>query len=320
LRRYLQLPSSDPDSPDANLYQSRQLIKELKDRDPVKTVNNVLNYFATQDFYYSRSPPLLFNNPVDEFLFETKRGYCEHYASSFTILMRLAGIPARVVTGYQGGEMNPIDNFMTLRQSDAHAWSEVYLDKQGWVRVDPTAAIPPGNIENTADAIRLNSTLKKPETLFKTSWFGEQLKQIGYAFDAMNNRWNQWVLGYNNKTQKAFFEAIGIKEITWQGLSQLLFTILAVLTALLAYIVFSNQSQKLDDIQKYYFKFLKKLKKYDLVKAPSEGAGDFCGRAVLKQPGKEQAIKSITQLYQELRYNKVNQNQLDNFKQLIKSF
>ena len=113
----------------------------------------------------STSPSYYYNNPIDEFLFETKRGYCEHYASSFTVLMRLADIPARVVTGYQGGEINPIDNYMTLRQSDAHAWSEVYLGKMGWVRVDPTAAIPPGNIEDSADAIRLNSNLKKPDEI-----------------------------------------------------------------------------------------------------------------------------------------------------------
>jgi len=319
LDRYLQLPQSDQSSPDANLYKSRRLIEELKDTNPAQTVNNVLNYFATQNFYYSRTPPLLFDNPIDEFLFESKRGYCEHYASSFTVLMRLAGIPARIVTGYQGGEMNPIDNFMTLRQSDAHAWSEVFLGKQGWVRVDPTAAIPPGNIENTADALRLNSTLKKPDALFKSSWFGKQMKKMRYAWDAMNNRWNQWVLGYNNKKQKAFFEAIGIKEITWQGLSQLLFTILAVLTGILAYIVFSSQQQKQSEVQKYYAKFLSKLKRYQLVKAPSEGAVDFCQRAILKQPGKESAIKSITHLYQELRYKKLNQEQLDNFKQQVKS-
>lgn len=320
LRRYLQLPSSDPSSTDANLYKSRQLISELKDNNPAQTVNNVLNHFATQDFYYSRSPPLLFDNPVDEFLFESRRGYCEHYASSFTILMRLAGIPARVVTGYQGGEMNPIDNFMTVRQSDAHAWSEVFLGEQGWVRVDPTAAIPPGNIENSADALRLNSTLKKPAALFKSSWFSKQVKKMRHTLDAINNRWNQWVLGYNNKKQKAFFEAIGIKEISWQGLSQLLFSILAILTALLAYIVFSKQKQKQNDIQKYYFKFLNKLRKYDLVKAPSEGAADFCRRAVLQQPGKESAIQTITHLYQELRYNKVNRVQLENFKQQVNSF
>lgn len=315
--RYLKLP----DSKGTNLKQSRLLMSRLTDRSsPTTTIKNVLNYFSTQDFYYSRSPPLLYDDPIDEFLFETKRGYCEHYASSFTILMRLAGIPARIVTGYQGGEINPIDNFMTVRQSDAHAWSEVYLANKGWVRVDPTAAIPPANIENTADALRLNSNLKKPDNLFKTSWLTNQIKQMRYTWDAINNRWNQWILGYNNKRQKAFFAAIGIKEISWQGLSQLLFSILAVLTGILALIIFSNKSKNRNELQTNYFKFLKKLKKKGLTKLNSEGADDFCSRAIIKLPDNKNSIKQITKLYQELRYKNFNQKQFDKFKNQIKSF
>ncbi len=315
--RYLKLPDSD----DSNLSKSRKLISQLKNpTNPQITVNNVLNYFSTQNFYYSRNPPLLFDNPIDEFLFETKRGYCEHYASSFTVLMRLAGIPARVVTGYQGGEINPIDNYMTIRQSDAHAWSEVFLGEKGWVRVDPTAAIPPDNIENMEDAIRLYSKLDKPSRLFKTSWLSKQFKQMHFAWDAINNRWNQWILGYNNKRQKAFFAAIGVPEITWRGLSQLLFSILAVLTALLAFIVFSNKSKKKNIIQNTYFKFLKKMKKHGLIKALSEGAAGFCQRAILQLPEQKQAIEQITLLYQQLRYKKYNEKQFIIFKNIIKSF
>ena len=316
INRYLKLPKSD-----SNLSKSRLLMKDLKDTEsPLNTVKNVLNYFSTQDFYYSRQPPLLYNNPIDEFLFDTKRGYCEHYASSFTVLMRIAGIPARVVTGYQGGEINPIDNYMTLRQSDAHAWSEVYIENKGWIRIDPTAAIPPGNIENTDDAIRLNSTLKKPAGLFKSSWLTQQMKQMYFAWDAVNNRWNQWILGYDNKRQKSLFAAIGIPEITWQGLSQLLFSILGVLTALLAFIVFSNHSKEKNDIQNTYFKFLKKMKKLGLTKALSEGADDFCHRAIIKLPDQQFAIEQITFLYQQLRYKKYDEEELILFKKKIKYF
>ena len=317
--RYLKLPDSDSNG--GSLYKSRQLMEQLKDsNNPTNTVKNVLNYIATQDFYYSRVPPLLYNDPIDEFLFETKRGYCEHYASSFTILMRLAGIPSRVVTGYQGGEMNPIDNFMTIRQSDAHAWSEVFLGNKGWVRVDPTAAIPPGNIENTDDAIRLNSNLKKPAGLYKSSWLSKQMKQMRFALDAVNNRWNQWVLGYNSNRQKALFKAFGVPEITWQGLSQLLFSILGVLTMILAFVVFSNQSNKKNEIQKTYFEFLNKLKKRGLVKALSEGADDFSQRAILQYPKHKTAIENITLLYQKLRYEQCNEERLLKFKQQIKLF
>ncbi len=320
MQRYLKLPQPYSNEQGSNLYKSRLLINKLKDpANPRETVNNVINYFATQNFYYSRKPPLLYNNPIDEFLFETKRGYCEHYASSFTVLMRLAGIPARVVTGYQGGEMNPIDNFMTIRQSDAHAWSEVFLGEKGWVRIDPTAAIPSENIENTDDALRLNSNRKKPAHLFKLTWLSKQMKQMRFAWDAVNNRWNQWVLGYNNKRQKAFFAAIGIPEITWQGLSQLLFSILAVLTGILALIIFSNKKTHNDDVQLYYSKFLKKLMKHGLIKELSEGADDFCQRAVSKLPRHQAVIEQITHLYQQLRYSEPNIKRLTLLKKLIQT-
>ena len=321
LDRYLLLPSSDSTDSSQLFFKSRQLIKKLMDPiNPQNTINNVLNYFSTQDFYYSRQPPLLFDDPVDEFLFETKRGYCEHYASSFTVLMRLAGIPSRVVTGYQGGEINPLDQYMTLRQSDAHAWSEVYLGDKGWVRVDPTAAIPPGNIENTADALRLNSSLTKPKSLFETSWLTKSFKQARFAIDAINNRWNQWVLGYNKQRQKAFFEALGIPEITWQGLSQLLFSILSVLTAILAFIVFSKNKSHQDQTQQLYQKFLKKVAKIKIYKAITEGAADFAKRLINNQPHHEKQITSITNLYHQLRYKIFSQNKLDQLKDEISQF
>ncbi len=308
MARYLKLPQSYSNEPGSQLYQSRKLINKLKVAgDPQTTINNVLKYFSTENFYYSRKPPLLHHNPVDEFLFESKRGYCEHYASSFTVLMRLAGIPARIVTGYQGGEINPIDNYMTVRQSDAHAWSEVFLAKKGWLRIDPTAAIPPGNIENSDDARRLNSNLKRASRIYDTNWLSRQIKQMRFAWDAVNNRWNQWILGYDNKKQKAFFAAIGIPDITWQGLSQLLFGILGILTALLAFIIFSARQHN-DSAQKLYDKFLKKLTRYKLVKEPSEGADDFCKRAVIALPKNKADIELITLLYQKLRYSFPDKN------------
>ena len=314
-KRYLDLPESD------NLNQSRELINKIKDpSDPQNTVKNVLNYFSTQNFYYSRQPPLLFDDPVDEFLFKTKRGYCEHYASSFTVLMRLAGIPARVVTGYQGGELNPIDNYMTVRQSDAHAWSEVYIEGKGWLRVDPTAAIPPENIENTADALRLNSSQTKPSYLYETNWLTNKIKQARFTWDAVNNRWNQWVLGYNNKKQKAFFAAIGIPEISWQGLSQLLFSLLALLTAVLAFFIFSNSSKNKDEVQAAYFLFLKKMEKRGILKADFEGANDFCQRAILKLPKDKNRIEKITRLYQLMRYKAASIKHLSELKNCIKNF
>lgn len=297
-QRYLQLPGNPQ-----LLQRSRELMRQLhQPGNPEQTIANVLNLFANGEFYYSRNPPLLFDDPVDEFLFTSKRGYCEHYASSFTTLMRLAGIPARVVTGYQGGEINPIDDFMTLRQSDAHAWSEVYIESKGWIRVDPTAAIPPANIENTADAQRLNSSQEKPTTIYETSWLTRSFKQARFAWDAINNRWNQWIIGYNAKKQKSLFSAIGIPEISWQGLSQLLFSILGILTAVLAYFIFKPANRSVSEVEKYYARFLKKLSKRGIEKHPAEAAGNFAIRAVESIPDQQAHISNITELYQRLRY------------------
>ena len=107
-------------------------------------MNNVLNHFNQEEFFYTLQPPPLGSNPIDRFLFDSKRGFCEHYASAFTFMMRSAGIPARVVVGFQGGEPNPIGGHMVVRMSDAHAWSEVWIEGEGWRRVDPTAAVAPG--------------------------------------------------------------------------------------------------------------------------------------------------------------------------------
>ena len=314
MEQYLRVPASS--SP-----RTRKLLQRLQDKyNNENTIKNVLNYFATQDFYYSRNPPLLFDQPIDEFLFDSKRGYCGHYASSFAILMRLAGIPSRIVTGYQGGEVNPLDGYMTLRQSDAHAWVEVYLNEKGWVRIDPTTAIPPGNIENDADARRLNSSQQKPSKIFESSWLSKSFKRVRFAWDAVNNRWNQWVLGYDNTRQKAFFEAIGIPEISWKGLSQLLFSILGVLTGLLAFIVFRKNKNQYDEVQKLYRQFLHKFKKVKLIKNPAEGANSFALRASEQLPGSKHPIQRITSLYLHLRYKEFNTNNLNRFKQAITQF
>ena len=116
-------------------------------RDPEQRVRSVLTMFTEQPFAYTLQPPLLGRNSVDDFLFKTRSGFCEHYASAFVVLMRAAGVPARVVMGYQGGEFNPIDGFLAVRQSEAHAWAEVWIAGRGWVRVDPTAAVAPERVQ-----------------------------------------------------------------------------------------------------------------------------------------------------------------------------
>jgi transglutaminase-like putative cysteine protease len=160
LASYLQLPGKPT-------VRIQELIKRWRadsSNGHEDIVNSALQHFRELPFYYTRKPPLLLKNPVDEFLFESRRGFCEHYASSFVYLMRASGIPARVVTGYLGGESNPVSDYFIVRQSDAHAWAEVWLQGKGWIRIDPTAMIPPSRIENSRDLQRIapNSAIKPP--------------------------------------------------------------------------------------------------------------------------------------------------------------
>src|SRR5690606_20431075 len=139
-RRSLLLPASvNP--------QTRRMAKQwfAESRNEQDYVNRILHYFQ-QEFIYTLEPPLLGHHSIDEFLWGSKQGFCEHFASAFAFMMRAAGIPARVVVGYQGGEVNPLKNFLVVRQADAHAWTEVWFAGQGWLRIDPTAAVAPERI------------------------------------------------------------------------------------------------------------------------------------------------------------------------------
>ena len=199
----------------------------------LEAVNSVLNLFRTQLFFYTLVPPELGRDPVDEFLFETRRGFCEHYASAFVFLMRAAGVPARVVTGYQGGEMNPLGDYLIVRQSEAHAWAEVWLEGQGWRRVDPTAAVSPARIE-----VGVAAALPQGEPL-PLAVRGDLrfFKQLRFTLDAVTNSWNQWVLGYTPDRQLHLMERLGLGKPTWQTLIVLLMCMAGAVLLVLALMI-----------------------------------------------------------------------------------
>ena len=172
---------------------------------------------------------LMGKDSVDEFLFSAKAGFCEHFASAFVFLMRAAGVPARVVTGYQGGDLNPIDRIITVRQSDAHAWAEVYLPRRGWIRVDPTAAAIPGRVASGL-ARALPQDVGLP--LMMRPQF-QWLRALRYRWEVLAHKWNVWVLDYNPDRQRDLMAYFGMRDADWRYLTATLFTILGVLTALL---------------------------------------------------------------------------------------
>ena len=190
-------------------------------------------------YRYTLEPGVYGRDTADEFWFERKAGFCEHIASAFVVLMRSAGVPARIVTGYQGGAVNSVDGVWTVRQSDAHAWSEVWIDQQGWVRVDPTASVAPGRlqpggVEETAGALG---------EVFSTSrgW----ATRVRYTWEAVNDRWNQWVLNYTEDRQLDLLKRLGFSDPDWASMARVLGGI--ALVALLAGLAWSRFTQRSRD-------------------------------------------------------------------------
>lgn len=313
--RYLDLPRGI--SP-----RTQQLVFELRNASssPADFVQRTLNYFHDNEFYYSREAPILFEDPVDEFIFETRKGFCEHYASSFTVMMRMAGIPARVVIGYQGGEINPLSDYMIVHQSDAHSWSEIYLVDRGWLRIDPTTAIPASRVENLADLERIQSA-QNPDRIFTEGNFINKVWKHGrYAWDAMNNRWKQWVIDFNHTRQKSLFSAFGVNEVDWRGLSTALFISLLLITIIFSLFLFRPaRTTAHDPVQIYYQRFLRKLEKAGIRTHRHEGALTLSQRIRQIRPDLYEAVYDITQVYNNYRYAGQGTD-IESFRRKVKQF
>jgi len=191
--------------------------------DPQALVARALAMFREQAFRYTLEPPPLGVDGIDEFLFETRAGFCEHYASAFVVLMRAMEIPARIVTGYQGGERNPVDGYWLVRQADAHAWAEVWLPGRGWVRVDPTAAVDPARVEHGRRLAGRASAIDAGEGA--STW----LLRIRFGFEAIGNAWNQWVLQYDGARQQSLLSRFGIDAGQRMRLAALLAVVLGAM-------------------------------------------------------------------------------------------
>ena len=193
-------------------------------------VNAVMERLRTGGYTYTLEPGVYGQNTADEFWFDRKEGFCEHIASSFVILMRALDVPARIVTGYQGGELNGIDGFWTIRQSDAHAWTEVWMAGRGWVRVDPTSAVAPGRTGSLARLSAPQSALAGAFTGAFAAVNPNLLANMRAAWEAMNNGWNQWVLNYTQTKQLDLLKNIGFESPSWEDLGYLLISIVVAVS------------------------------------------------------------------------------------------
>jgi transglutaminase-like putative cysteine protease len=286
--------------PQAGNARSRDLAAKWRaeDGDGGTLVARALGHFREQKFFYTLEPPLLDRDPIDGFLFETRRGFCEHYAGAFVFLMRAAGVPARVVTGYHGGDANPLSDYMIVRQQDAHAWAEVWLEGRGWVRVDPTAAVSPARVEAGAAA-----ALPGRDPLLGFVEADNLLaKQLRYGWDMLNNHWNQWVLGYNQERQLDVLSRFGL--ISWQDMAIWLMGASGALLGGLMVILLWPAPLSRDPAKRAYEKFCRKLARAGVRRGASEGPELFARRAVSLRPEWSRAIGEITALYIAARYGK----------------
>ena len=271
-----------------------------------RIVDNVLQMFRKQNFRYTLEPPPLGRNAVDDFLFNTRAGFCEHYASAFVVLMRAAGIPARVVTGYQGGELNPADGYITVRQSDAHAWAEVWLEDSGWKRVDPTAAVSPQRIERNLSSAIPRHLLGGLITLngASQSWLAP-LRKWRQGWEAIGNAWNQWVLNYTPERQRNFVRSLGFEWMDWRTLAVLML-VAGMTVCMLVLLPLVMHRPKHDPVEVLYLKLCKQLAQKGLARAPHEGPRAYAARITAADSplslAHKTAAASFLQLVESLRY------------------
>lgn len=296
----------------------KQLVSRLHgfDSPPDNFINQLLNHFRIEDFHYTLTPPLMEENPIENFLFKTRYGFCSHYASAFVYLMRTAHIPARVVTGYQGGEMNKVGDFLEIRQADAHAWAEVWLENKGWVRVDPTAAIAQERIEQEISANRQTtyygiSTANIPAY----NW----LRKTRQLWSSVDYNWHRWVINYDNKSQSNFLSSFGINDIKSMIYGMIAF--IAPIIAALCWFMFYQKPKTADNVLLIYNRFCKKLAKHGLLRGAGEGVKDFAERVKIKLPGQTADIDRITALFIKLRYGRAaTEEDFRQLKTLVGSF
>jgi protein-glutamine gamma-glutamyltransferase len=278
-----------------------QLAQELRSAHPddMEFVRAVLAMFTEQPFYYTLSPPKLGGNPVDEFLFGTRRGFCEHYASAFAALARAAGIPARVVTGYQGGALNPYADYWIVRQSDAHAWDEVWIDGRGWLRVDPTSVIAPQRVEaGLTDAANADQALSSRWQRGSPWLAGARLR-----FDLMREIWRERILDFDQDSQRQLLEILRIPEPDGQKLVMILAGAMIIVLGWLTWQVRRElEPQPKDSAARAFRRLCVKLAAAGLPRLPHEGAEGYAARVARQRPDLAHAVTSLCRQYSSLRY------------------
>jgi transglutaminase-like putative cysteine protease len=307
--------------------QTRQLAMELRGtvESNADFVAAVLGKFGTDPFVYTLQPGTLSGEHVmDQFMFQSRRGFCEHYAYAFVLMMRAAGVPARVVAGYQGGEVNPVNRTVIVHQFDAHAWAEVWLAGRGWVRVDPTGAVSPDRIElgleqaMAGEGSFLSGSPLSPLRYRKIAW----VNMLRLRYDALTYRWQTWVTGFDSDQQFTLLQNL-FGEITARKFAAVLIGgwALALIPVMIS-LFRKRDTRQLRTLDKYYLVFCDRLAAAGVSRLAAETPDEFCERAARIVPANATPIENITSLYTQLAYagQDADDQLLSQFTRLVKSF
>lgn len=280
--------------------RARALAQSWRDQglNDERVVERALAMFRERRFVYTLEPPLLGRHSVDEFLFDTRRGFCEHFSSAFAFLLRAAGIPARVVGGYQGAEINEPGGYWVVRQADAHAWTEVWLAGRGWVRIDPTAAVAPTRVERG-----LRNTLTAADGLpgylanrGRLRWYFEA------RWDWVNAKWNEWVLAYGPELQQEFLSHFGLADLARMILALTVGVCLVLLLVGLATMRRSGPPPVTDPALALWQQSCRRLRRLGFEPHPGEGPRDFAQRVIEAEPLLASPMARVLDAYLRLRY------------------
>ncbi|MGB5568705.1 MAG: transglutaminase domain-containing protein, partial [Sedimenticolaceae bacterium] len=271
---------------------------------PLQLVSRALDYFRTQPFVYTLSPGILDGDAMEQFLFETRRGFCEHYAGSFALLMRIAGVPSRVVLGYQGGEPNPHSDHWVVRQADAHAWAEIWLPDLGWWRVDPTAAVAPERIEQSIDTTLSQGADRVVFSVDGQGLLGGVWQDAAWLADAVDLGWHRWVVGFTAERQNGLLQMFGVRKLEGFGLAIALLAGSGLAITFVYLVARLPRPRRIDPLPVLWQGFLRKVHRAGVQTAPWQGPDTVCTLATKTFPDASRQLSAINRMYVQLRYGR----------------
>ncbi|MFD2228693.1 transglutaminase TgpA family protein [Alkalimarinus sediminis] len=317
VRRYTQLPSSG--NPITRQFVSKWLEKGLTAEE---LTLQMMRYFREQPFYYTLRPPRTRESLFDEFLFDTRRGFCAHYAGALVYMLRLAGVPSRVIVGYQGGELNQQEGYLMVHQYDAHAWVEVWLDGVGWQRYDPTAMVALDRVEKG-----LREAVKEEGSFLSDNAFASArynniafVRWMRLRLDALSYNWQKWVVGYDGQTQYDFLSR-WLGAVSFKSLALIMATIGGVIVVIAFLLLgYSKKRGAVDEVVLEFERFCKSLEKTGMKRVIGETPSQYTQRLAVKFPLHQKALEGLSRIFNDLQYGESRDQDdkarlLDNMKQ-----